>query len=203
MARQLEKQLGDAFPSSPVRPPNYSLAFFVDGERTADYAFCGTYAAKHFFEAVINDRPYKWLDDRTIETSDGVKPQLRVRGSVENDLEEIIEHEYTELEEAWALPLPYDEYAQSLARGVKHKIEPKEEQQPQEKKPKEKKPKKERKSPPVPDGLITIQDICAEIGMEPVEARKILRKNKTPKPDHGRWAWDEKGAKQIKKELKA
>lgn len=45
----------------------------------------------------------------------------------------------------------------------------------------------------------TIQELCKEIGIEPTEARKILRAQKVQKPG-GRWAWaDKKAAAPIKK----
>ncbi len=59
---------------------------------------------------------------------------------------------------------------------------------------------KTRAQPVSKDGLVTIAEICNELGMNPRDARKILR-NKVEKPDAG-WAWPKSEVASIKKMLK-
>jgi hypothetical protein len=67
-----------------------------------------------------------------------------------------------------------------------------------------KREKKERTPRPSKEGMVTIQQICAELKIEPSDARAALRKGKFEKPGAG-WSWkpDDPELKKIRDYVKA
>jgi hypothetical protein len=186
------------FPSSPSRPPFCELKITCEERDMMHvHSFGSAYSAKKMIEALIGDDDYKEINDQVIKTDRGIKIKSK-------HLIEVMNHKYSPEEKAWELPKPYPRMIK-LFRGEAYSKEedgalpiPKKAVMPTrvDKPVKEKKPRAAK-----PDGLITIQDICAEMKVEPSKARAALRKSNTPKPDHG-WAWDAKGAEAIRKILK-
>lgn len=188
------------FPSAPSRPAKYEVRI-TQAERDMMHVhmFAECFAAKKLVDALIGDDEYTDINETCIKTELGVKikcPQLQ----------EVLAHKYTKQELEWALPLPYPRMVQ-MFRGEpynKHTSDsplnphiPKKAVMPTRvDKPADRKPRAAK-----PDGMVTIQDICAELKLEPSKARAILRNAKTPKPDHG-WAWPPKEADAIRKLLK-
>lgn len=192
-------KLKPAFPSSPSRPPLYSMTVeHRDREMMHCHSFGAEYSAKKLIEALIGEDDYEELSDKLIKTDKGI----RIKS---DDLIKIMNHKFTPEEKSWALPPPFPRMVQ-LFRGEKYDKETSDvpmNPNVKTKKPKEKTEKVEKKpSVPRPDGLISIQDLCAELKLEPSKARALLRKSNTPKPAHG-WAWSKKEAEAIKKVLKS
>lgn len=178
------------FPSNPHRPAKHVIWFSRRNNLLQINGFCTLYAAKKFVEAVIGDEEYKWRDTNEFITVDS---GMIVKSDT---LEDIIEHEYSPQETAWALPEPYASEAHFLATGERYSAKP---------------PPKDFEVVPIPqrrsstprpsrDGLTTLATICADIKLDPREARAILRKSNTPKPATG-WSGDDAWAKSIKQLL--
>lgn len=183
-----------AFPSAPKVPPKYVVAVTRQQNYNTE-AFVALYAAHVFVLAVINDRPFKWLNSNEIKIDDTLI-------KCEQGLEDIIEHKLTASEREWELPEPYASRAHFLATGERHAVVM----------PAQADVKAQRASNRAVglkrqdrEGMTTIQDICASLKVEPRIARGILRKTSTPKPDAG-WAWSAAEAKKIealiRKEIK-
>lgn len=183
-------------PSNPTRPSTHVL-YISHEERLVVLAYCAAFAAKKAFETALDGDEYKWIDHRTIQTSRGVKIKS-------NELEEIVEYDFSRTEEEWDYP-PTDR--SSILRVVR----------PQTKEEREsrnsrlgvsndnasvERPAKREKTPrPSREGLISVQSIAQELGIEAGEARQILRKAKIEKPEAG-WAGDEKWANEIRTVIK-
>ena len=160
-----------------------------------DGAFCfhnfhATYAAKKFLDIIMQGASFKWINDHTILTDNG----LKIRAEYHCSLEEVIEYEYKGKEGSFTFPCPYDRIFDQFAgvtttptvtQSIPASI-----------------PTKERApSEPRPDGLIPLADIVAELNIEPRDARQILRKSELEKPSYG-WAWARGEVDKIKKLLR-
>lgn len=183
--------------SSPTRPPTHDIRIECQG-RLLITNYCHVFAAKKAFEEAIGDEDYKWVDHRTVVTDRGVKVQS-------NQLEEIVEYEYSKVEHEWDYP---DEKKRAV-RLVTHGKPSQEEREERNKRlgidnsapvkaPREKRESKPRASR---EGLTSVADIAGELDIEASEARAILRKAKVEKPAAG-WAGDEAWAKRIREILK-
>ena len=186
MAIIVNSKLGlpEPFPSSPLRPPQFGL-----WANKYYFTFCQPYAIHKFATTLLEDRDYKWLDEQTILTDDGIK--------LKGNLELALEYEPKGKEAEWEIPSPYREQIARIRGELPQ--EPKEEK-PKKEKPKKEKPKKEKKTRPAPDGLVTIAQLAEELRKKPAELRKRLRASKEEKPSHG-WAWSPEEIKRIKKLL--
>lgn len=192
------------FPSAPKVPPKFVIAVTRQSHYNTE-AFVAMYAAHIFVLAVINEREYKWLNEKELKIDD-----TTIKG---DELEDIIEYKLKPAEREWELPEPYLSRAHFLATGERHTpalpanpiLTPKQTRAAE-------RVILEGKSPRAPaapradrTGLVSIQDICATLKIEPRIARAALRKLNTPKPDVG-WAWSPAEAKKIealiKKEIK-
>lgn len=182
------------FPSSPSRPGKYELRItHAERDMFHVHMFYDVFGAKKLIDLLIGDSEYEEINETCIKTDLGIKIKCA-------DLEKIMAHKYSKEEAAWVMPPPYDRMAQ-LFRGESYKAA--KDEMPIPKKavmPTARDPKVPRK--PKPDGMITIQDLCAELKIDPSKARAHLRSSKTPKPDHG-WAWPAKEVDAIRKVLKA
>lgn len=200
----IAKGMDEAFPSSPTRPPRFGFHFFRDGDFAAFHNFYGRYAAKRFIDQVLDGNDFTWVDDATIRTTSG-DPIITIRAEHFTDMEAVMEHEDSKLEEQWELPIPYTGYARAIRR-LPQFIPGEHEQRddtPTPAKPKrERAPKRAATRKSVGDDMMTIGQLADELGMSAREARGILRKSNTPKPDHG-WAWPKNEVDAIRKLLKA
>ena len=187
------------FPSAPSKPGKYSVKIIqAEKDMLHVHAFTMPFAAKKLIEALIGDDDYKEINDHVIKTDRGIKIKCEF-------LIEVMNHKYTKEEKEWSLPVPYPRMVQ-LFRGEQYNKDTSDvPMNPDKPAPQVKPTRKEKPAPvprkPKPDGLVTIQDICAEMKLEPSKARAHLRSSKTPKPDHG-WAWPAKEADAIRKLLR-
>lgn len=183
-----------AFPGCLGGPPS-RFGFYVWRN---DGAFCfhnfhATYAAKEFIDTLLQGSPFKWINAQTILSNNGFK----IKAEYHCSLEEVIEYTPKGKEQDFEFPVPYNGMFSRFARIALapegHVEAP----------TRQKEPKKERApSEPRPDGLISLADIVAELGIEPRDARQILRKSDLEKPSYG-WAWPSSEVDRIKKLLKA
>ena len=194
----------------------------------ATHKFGATYAAKCFIDTVrelsefkVLEPTEKWVGPNRLYINNWIL--ISSDPDSEVDLEDIIEYEYTKEEKKWRLPVPYPEYAETIARhgqgthpqlntrtresqgkppltdaekkkvGLRVPSEPTREKAARKEKPERK--KKER-----PAGIISLADICKKLKCDPREARQALRKSKAKKPDIG-WAWPQKEEAQVTKDL--
>jgi hypothetical protein len=157
-------------PASPTRPPTHSIRFDNGPDRLLVVSYCATWAAKKAVDTVIGEEEFKWINNRVIEVENGV----RIKS---DQLEEIMEYEMPARYEEWDFP-PH-ETNKPLPPRIK----------------KERGATREMRK-----GLVTVQQICEELGIDPREARGFFRKRKLEKPAVG-WAFDEGRANEIRKML--
>jgi hypothetical protein len=182
--------------SSPRRPPTHSLRFDHEDRRHV-VNYCAAWAAKKALDHIIEDEKFKWLDRRTILLDSGLRVQS-------DDLEELMELELGRREEEWDFP-DYELRKFAMIKLKKVDIErEKAERAPRQVSSEPLPPRKEQRER-VPrssrEGLVTVQMICEELGIDPREARQFFRKQKLEKPSAG-WAWEEGRANEIRKMLK-
>lgn len=192
--------LEEAWPSSPVRNPRYVLyCYNHENERRWIVNSYGLYAIRKIFDALVGDNevaPSPLDPDRTVTFGD-----IDVRSE---QLDAILNHQYSKAEEAWELPVPYPNDIEQFLRGrrmgtgVKETDKGDDEYKKARRGGKVPKPVKERIDR---TGLITVQKICDDIKMEPRDARAALRKAKIEKPSGG-WLGDAAWAKEITEILK-
>jgi hypothetical protein len=179
--------------SSPRRPPRYVLyCYNHESERQYIVNAYSLYAIRKIFDHLVADNE--------IEPSSLDPDHTMTFGEIDiksDEMQEILDHQYTELEEAWDLPAPYPNDISNFLHGARMSKELErrddgEPRQPREKKtPVEKKPKLDRSK------FITVQSIAEDLKMDPRDARAALRKAKIDKPVGG-WLGDETWAKTIR-----
>ena len=189
-------------------PPPYPNGAFVRHQKTqpievradrADgamclYMFAQEYSARWFIDCIVGKKKITWKDTRTIVT-EGETYKIR-----SPHLEELMEYEYKGKEKQWEPPEPWlSEYKRfaGLIVGPRRTASNSHELQSEPKAPRVAKP-----TEPRPDGLVSIGDIAEELGLEPRDARKLLREKKIEKPAHGAWAWPKNAVDGIKKLLR-
>lgn len=182
-----------AYPSAPSRPPTINLwiKFGEDFSHLQIHTFGARWAALKSLQIVLKDREYEGPDDMGwYETNDGTI-RFKLNGDVEGLLDEDDEIE-------WMPPQPHfnDLLRAAGDETVKHDTSTPDEERPN----RVRKVRKPGVPPPSRDGLVTLADICAELKIEPRDARKTLR-NKVEKPDAG-WAWPADEAAKVKAILK-
>lgn len=182
------------FGSCPSRPPKIGI-YMTKGENQSYKGFYAMYAARKFLDVLFEDEGLTRIkgitgEDDTVLTESGMSIRIY------QHLDELLTYKYSTDEEKWELP---ENYVNDAIRfrsmgfdapnyAAKDPDAPKAERV--KKEPKEKRPSKE--------GLVTIQQIAEELKMEPREARGILRKMKTLKPELG-WCWAPAESVEIKK----
>lgn len=187
------KKLDPPFPSPPQRPPKYSIYFHQGNSLKYVGTFAAKYSAKKFLNVVVGDNDIRWNNSNQFTSTE-------VTVKCEGYLEDLMEYELKPAEEQWELPEPFASEARYLNTG-RHapKVAPSPPPHPNEKVS----PPKEgtnRRAQVSRDGLIPLATICAEIKVDPREARQILRKS-MDKPTAG-WAFSPDEAKKIKGLLK-
>ena len=185
----VETGLERAYPSSPSIPPKYCLHLRFPHNaptgkgRKMTMTFVGTYAAKKFIDEVIGNDNIKWPNLHTIVTKSGVMIYCTPPSSslYENDLEVVFNHEYSPQEAMWNLgdrerqlikvfTRPYS----SDEKDLRAKVE---------------------SVKPVSGNLVTIAELCEELGIKARDGRSLLRKSEFIKPPHG-WSF-EKGSQEL------
>lgn len=193
MALNDELHLPEPFPISPFKATPSRFGFTYQNSR-GNYLFTNyhsEYAAKHALDIVLQGKEYKWISRRLIRTDD----DITIKGEHEDDLEKIIEYKFKGNEAKWVMPEPYLTYYRKLngdALLTPVLVEREE--------PRERAPRVVVKSEPRPDGMTSLGEIAEELGIDPREARQILRKS-VEKPAWG-WAWPANAIDKIKAVLK-
>lgn len=185
--------LEHAFPSSPSRPPKYSIycrypwnAPQGEGRRFV-WTFRATYAARHFIDRIIGNEKFKWKRRNVILTERGV--EIRVLDE-DDGLEKVMEYEMTSAEEAWVIPKPYCDELASFLRPFSDQ-------------PGAAAIPRAARAAPVRasrDGLVTVAQMCARLGIEPRDGRAALRRARIEQPPAG-WAWPPEEAAKIERVL--
>jgi len=183
--------LEQPFPSSPSRPPKFSIYCRYPhnapmGEaRRFVWTFSAAYAARHFIDRIIGEDKFKWKRRNIIQTARGV--EIRVLDE-DDGLETVMEYEMTRAEEAWQIPEPRCRELETFLRplGDEARTEPHAARTTA--------PRASR------DGLVSMAQICARVGIEPRDGRAALRRARIDKPDAG-WAWAADEAVKIEKLL--
>lgn len=204
---------GPYYPSSPTHPPILNVyAKNLEDSRSSNSGFAALYAARRYVDFIIQDRPYRWIDDNTIIVNDRVQVWTDAKP---DGLSEILEHEFTLAERRWELPREYMRRAVTLfvprepdwldnwqEEKKQERIAAKETKRERKAKVKEALKDSAAASAPTkaprPEGLVTLPTLLADTDIDPKEARNALRKTNTPKPEHGRWEWSPADAPAIK-----
>jgi len=182
----------EPYPSSPTRPPRYNV-WLKYGEgfgKMQVHNWCTDWAAWKCLEIVINGRGFSKMDTDigVWYVTDDNELMFKV---VEPTGDNLIERKP---QNSWVPGGNTMSQLQAVAGIIK----------PDEPKPDDtraaNKSKTRTRAPVSRDGLVSIGDICADLGMNPRDARKILR-GKVEKPDAG-WCWPTDEADAIKKLLK-
>jgi hypothetical protein len=182
-------KLRPPFPSAPFKSAIWGFYIRRDEQQSPSFHnFAANYSAKHFLDFMINGKPYKWLNDSTIITDSGVE----IRCEQGPAIEQVIEYDLKGTEREWEIPEPYKSTFYKIRDGKKPSNG---EQEPtrtavKEARVKSKTPRANK------DGLTSLADIANEIGIDPREARRILRTH-SQKPDAG-WAWPTEEIEAIK-----
>lgn len=180
-------ELEEAWPASPTRPPRYVL--YCHNHATGrDYVVNSRalYAARKLYDRLTLDQ-----DDINIRGDMASFGEIDVRS---DQLPEILDYEYSELEKAWELPSPYPSQIHLFLsnRRIREETEVTGTKVPPASRAPVAKKKVDR------TGKTSIQDIAAEMKVHPRDARAVLRKAKMQKPSYG-WLFDEKEIEEIKK----
>lgn len=177
------------FPSSPTRPPRHVLRFDKGDGPLNIVNFVTPEAARSFLDLVTKGEDLNWQTDNS-----ALIPSLGVT-VVSRTLEDIVE-----TDEIIPIPYPLSATAGAVRGEHQEQYSPKSKGKTRKKGKTERSPRKKR-TRKAPDGMVSIAHIADELGIPATKARKLLREAKIEKPDAG-WAWDEKGAKKIRKVLK-
>lgn len=194
------KMLPKPFPSSPAIKPQHVLKITKtdDPNVLLVLGFAAAYSAVAFIGECCNHKmgKLKWKDKDTV-----ILPGDLLMSS--DTIEDLFEYELSKEENDFELPEPYSTHAKNILEG-----KPFTTSQPNTERAE--RPKRESREPSAPreprtpkpsrDGLVTLATICEEIGIEPRDARMILRKKFANKPDAG-WAWPDNVANDIRKLL--
>lgn len=187
------------FSSCPTIPPKYGFYVYNAHGHFIYQSFVGIYAAKRFIEVVTEHTTYKWINCATILAENGVKittttqPDPKPSDFKHFDLEEVVEHEYTDEEEAWEIPEPYASLWQKFPRSV-----------PVEQRPEEERRERREQRPARPqrnEDFISVTMVAQEMNIEPGKARQALRKSGETKPPQG-WEWAPTDIERIKAVIK-
>lgn len=200
--RNLEKttMLPKPFPSSPSIKPQHVLKITKadDPNVLLVLGFAAAYSAVAFIGECCNHKmgKLKWKDKDTV-----ILPGNLLMSS--DTIEDLFEYELSKEENDFELPEPYSTHAKNILEGKPFTTsQPNTESA--ERPTREPREPSEPRTPRTPkssrDGLVTLATICEEIGIEPRDARMILRKKFASKPDAG-WCWPDNVANDIRKLL--
>lgn len=211
-----ELTVEQAFPCALKRDARYELRIKRDDGKFFLMLFVGRYAARKFIEAVINGREVLDLSYETIMTADEA---VRITST---KLRAILNHEYTDDERKWQLPLPYNYYARIAATGdTKYSsVDASRERELSKTGAPTRSKRGKRDVPPasstdnIPpsqpkraskqytrnEGTFGIPELAAELKLNPSKVRALLRSRVT-KPQEG-WSWPIDDFKEILKKIR-
>lgn len=197
------RKLGPAFPQAPngaTAKHQIKIHYGKDLETFMLLLFASDYSAKHFVDAVVDPRPKP--EDMTWERDSKVTIEWKNNVAILEGatIQDIFEYELTDEEAEWKLPRPYSDYAVAVREG-EYSLTPSGAEKDAKVVIERREKRKERKPRASRDGLVSIGDICEEMGWEPREARGIMRQLEWEKPAAG-WAWPKKEAEEVKRKLK-
>lgn len=194
MARK-KQRTDDPYPSSPMRPPTHNiwLKYGSGFERMQIHCYCTDWAAWMSLAVAINERKFK-LVDKTMGWYETEDENLRFR-IIQPSNCNILKDQPTR---DWK-PGPVEMRQLRIAAGFVEELDTPH-NAPETTREKNRRKTRARAPAASKDGLISIGEICESIGMNPRDARKILR-GKVEKPDVG-WAWPKGEVDAIKKVLK-
>lgn len=179
------------YPSSPYAPPTINIWFRYGEGRMQIHCLRKRWAAKRYIDMALNGREYGESTEPGWYITDDELLEFKLEGDVDGLLDED--------EVDWEIPLP-DSNQLRIAAGLTV-VKTQAEEAEDEEKPKRVTTRRPAGAPPVSrEGLITLAEICAELKIEPRDARKTLR-GKVEKPEAG-WAWPADEAKKVKAILK-
>ncbi len=180
--------LKNHMPSSPMRPPVAVLHFTGLVRLISNWG--ALYAARRQLLDAIDGHSYKQVDPNTIVTDD----EVTIKSEQMNDL---LEYEPTKEEAAWQLP---DRDAAQLRR-LRDAPRPPADAPQLTKSPVAHSDDALRAHRASPAGFVSLATICADLQLDPREARAILRKT-MPKGEHG-WNFSADQVDEVKKRLSA
>lgn len=193
------KMLPKPFPSSPAIKPQHVLKITKadDPNVLLVLSFAAAYSAVAFIGECCNHKmgKLKWKNKDAV-----ILPGDLLMSS--DTIEDLFEYELSKEENDFELPEPYSTHAKNILEGKPLTTsQPNTERERPKREPREPSAPRAPRAPKVSrDGLVTLATLCEEIGMEPRDARMILRKKFASKPDAG-WAWPETEADTIRKLL--
>jgi hypothetical protein len=179
----MDLKLKNWVPSSPTSPPKYNINITTQHGAITGLGSLELYPLSWLFTYLSNDREVRWVSSTHVMLGD-----ISVHSE---HLEDIAEYTLKGDEKLWHPQEPYASQWARIASGqaITVKREPK----------KEREPKVERPSKEKPTGdVITLADLCSELGIDGSKARQKLRAKNIAKP----YAWNKDEAEAIKKILK-
>lgn len=165
--------------------------------------FAASYSAKKFLEAFQEAGEHSWeeLDKDDFEVRCcGAEPgdcSLIVNGDTviswtgNGTMRDLRKYEYTAAERDWVLPDPYPNHILRALGKLQRGTLPVSKRE----------ARKEVKARMSKEGFVSIGDICAEMKIDPREARSLLRRKKVEKTELG-WCWPADSIGKIKSLLK-
>lgn len=193
-------RLEQPWASAPTRNPRYVLYCYNHlNERQYVINSYALYAIRKIFDALVGDND--------IEPSPLDPDHTMCFGEIDiksDQMQAILDHQYSAAEEAWELPAPYPGQVEGFLQGgrLRRVFEGDRAPSPQAHKNEKESFRAERKPKIDRSKFITVQSLAEEIGIDPRDARAALRKAKVEKPDGG-WLGDEAWAKGIRDILSA
>ena len=189
MSRHQVKMLNleEPFPSNPFRPTRYCL-WLIDGERRSCVTLYATYAAKKAFDLACRGEKYEWKNPEEVVFPDGRRVKC-------NDLEDIVEYEYTSRQAEYIMPEPY--YGFLTGNPVASALPQVPEDTRAEKLEQTRRSSASRQVGKPKDGDWTPQHVANYLKITPEVTRAQLRKLKLQKP----YVWSEEEGKKIAEQV--
>ena len=199
-----QEQLAEPFGSAPRFPAKYEVRFNYQGTKQNIHVFAAEYSAWHFIRAVINKRPYRWLDAHRIAVGEDTIIKSK-------HLELLLDYSPSVAERDWVIPIPYAYYAYAIATGESwsshsaekfstHNAAAHVEHAPQKRSSRSErtrkrstssdtsKPARQRSQSTGQTGMFGIPELVAHFNKDAGRIRAGLRKSTIDKPDAG-WVW--------------
>lgn len=194
-----KEQLAKYYTQFPYKGKRYVLYCRKGREGLLVQTFAACYAARRFLDLMLRGEEVVYERTTKLKTNSGIEIKCGY-------LEEILDHEYSELEAEWELPAQYV----SAIYFFKHRrhpqkkqpanpIDPPKEQSGVEKPPPA--PKRKRRPRKSRGGMVTAAMIADDIGVSPRIVRGALRSAKIEKPEGG-WMWPPSQAIKITRTIK-
>lgn len=170
-------------PSSPTSPPRYNLSITGRNGAITGLGSLELYPLSWLFGYLSNGREVNWVSPTCVRLND----EIELRSDY---LEDIAEYEMRGDEKLWHPEEPYASQWARLASGEAPAVKA-------PRKEREAKPERPQKGKPTGE-VVTLADLCAELGIEGGKARQKLRVKNIAKP----YAWTKDEVNAIKEILK-